>query len=75
MCSCSLFLHCRSFSCTLVAASISQFRTAAIHSSSRSFSHVLVELYWPVAYFLLFCLSLSLYSKFLDMTINLTLIL
>ena len=33
-----------------------------------------VELRWPVEYFLFFrCLSLSLYSKFMDMTINLSL--
>ena len=35
----------------------------------------LVELRWPVTYFLFFCLSLSLYSKFVDMKINLRLIL
>ena len=36
----------------------------------------LVELRWPVALLSLFlCLSLSLYSKFVDMTINLSLIL
>ena len=36
----------------------------------------LLELHWPVALLSLFlCLSLSLYSKFVDMTINLSLIL
>ena len=35
----------------------------------------LVELCWPVAYFLFFSVSSSLYSKFVDMTINLSLIL
>ena len=38
-----------------------------------SFALFLVELRWPVAYFL--CLSLSLYSTFVDMTINLRVIL
>ena len=41
-----------------------------------SFAPFLVELRWPVALLSLFlCLSLSLYSKFVDMTINLSLIL
>ena len=35
----------------------------------------LFELRWPVTYFLFFCLSLSLYFKFVDMKINLRLIL
>ena len=36
----------------------------------------LVELRWPAAYFLFFLgLSLALHSKFVDMTINLSLIL
>ena len=34
----------------------------------------LVELCWPAAYFLLFSLSLALFSKFVDMTVNLSLI-
>ena len=35
----------------------------------------LVEFRWPAAFSLFFCLSLALYSKFVDMTINLSLIL
>ena len=43
---------------------------------SLALAPFLVELRWPVALLSLFlCLSLSLYSKFVDMTINLSLIL
>ena len=35
----------------------------------------LVELRWPAAYFLFFCVPLALYSKVVDMTLNLSLIL
>ena len=73
----------------LVAASISHFLTAAskfhvVHPTKSVFfvffslalALFLVELHWPVApLFLFLCLSLSLYSKFVDMTINLSLIL
>ena len=43
---------------------------------SLALAPFLVELRWPVALLSLFvCLFLSLYSKFVDMTINLSLIL
>ena len=88
MCSCSLFFS-PSLIFTLVAANISHFLTAATKFScwaptenvSFVFFHLaqalfLVELRWPVALLSLFlCPSLSLYSKFVDMTINLSLIL
>ena len=66
---------------TLVAARISHFLTAAtkisccssnkqlLTSRSISLSLFLVELHWPVDYF-----TFSLYSTFVDMTINLSLI-
>ena len=76
---------------TLVAASISYFLTAATkfsccYSSKKCLICLLfhslavcrpflVELRWSVAYFLFFCIFLSLYSKFVDMRINLSLIL
>ena len=44
-------------------------------SRSRSLSLFLVELRWPAAYFLFFSVALAVYSKFVDMTINLSLIL
>ena len=45
-------------------------------SLSLALAPFLLELRWPVALLSLFlCLSLSLYSKFVDMTINLSLIL
>ena len=82
MCSCSLFFS-PSLIFTLVAANISHFLTAATKFScwapteNVSFFPSLalalflgVELRWPVALLSLFlCPSLSLYSKFVDMTI------
>ena len=70
---------------TQVAASISHFVTAAtkfhVVPATKNVSFLffylalalfLVELRWPVALLSLFlCLSLSLFSKFGDMTINL----
>ena len=38
-------------------------------SLQTSVTFFLVELCWPAAYFLFFCLSPALYSKFVDMTI------
>ena len=87
-CSCSLFFPL-SLIFTQVAASISHFLTAAtkfhVVPPTKNVSIVfiylalalfLVELRWPVALLSLFlCLSLSLFSKFVDMTINLNLIL
>ena len=43
-------------------------------SRYKSLSPFFVELRWPAAHFLFFCLSLALYSKFADMTIYLSLI-
>ena len=77
------FFTAAHFHLALVAASISHFVTAAaIFSCSSSnnkmspLSFFFSRLCWPAAYslFLLF-LSLALYCKFLDMTINLSLIL
>ena len=71
------------FHLALVAASISHFVTADTKFSCSSsnnkmspLSFFFSRLCWPAAYFLFFLfLSLALYSKFLDMTINLSLIL
>ena len=74
---------------TLVASSISHFLTATtkfyVVPPTKNFSFVffclplalfLVELHWPVALLsLFFCLFLSINSKFVDMTINLSSIL
>ena len=43
--------------------------------SSRSVAVFLVEFLWPSSFPLFLCLSLALYSKCVDMTINLSLIL
>ena len=66
---------------TLVAASIPPLQSFILFLQQRMFFSLtlalfLVELRWPVALLSLFlCISLSLYSKFVDMTINLSLIL
>ena len=78
-----LFTFSHSIIFTLVAARISHFLTTAnkflccssnkqllIFRSRLSVALFLVELRWPVAHFIF-----SLYSKFMDMTINLSLIL
>ena len=79
--SCVFLFTCFSLSLifTLVAASISHFLTAAreVHVvlPTKNVSFVFLELHRPVALLsLFFCLFLSLYSKFVDMTINLSLI-
>ena len=87
-CSFSLFFSL-SLIFILVATSISHFLTAAtkflvvpptksvfLVFFSLAVALFLVELRWPVALLSLFlCLSLSLYSKFVDTTINLNVIL
>ena len=51
-------------------------KNVSLYFLSLALAPFLVELRWPVALLSLFlCLSLSLYSKFVDMTINLSLIL
>ena len=74
----TFFFTAAHFHLALVAASISHFVTAASkfsccssNKTNVSFVFSLVEFRWPAAYFLFFCLSLALYSKFVDMTINL----
>ena len=82
-CSCSLFFHCRSVSPWWPLASrrykiscCSSNRKCLLCFLSLALAPFLVELRWPVALLSLFlCLSFSLYSKFVDMTINLSLIL
>ena len=84
-CSCSLFFSL-SLIFTLVAASISSLQnfmfflqqkmSPFVFFFSLALAPFLVELRWPVDLLSLFlCLSLSLYPKFVDMTINLSLIL
>ena len=85
-CSSSLF-HCRSFfhwwplaflffSPPLQIHVVLPTKVAPYLSLLLSFALFLVELHWPVAYFFFFLrLSLFLYSKFVDITINLSLIL
>ena len=78
-CSFSLFFHCRSFSPWWTwdreHPAATKFHIVP-PTENVSFAPFLVELRWPVALLSLFlCLSLSLYSKFVDMTINLSLIL
>ena len=89
MCSCSLFFyHRRSFSpwwpltFLIFLPPLQNFhvglqqKMSLCFFPSRSSSLFLVELCLPVALLSLFlCPSLSLYSKFVDMTINLSLIL
>ena len=61
------------FSCCYSNKKMSPFSI----SRSRSAAFFLFELRWPAAYFVFFggCLSLALYFKFVDLTINLSLIL
>ena len=84
-CSCSLFFSL-SVIFPLVAASIPPLQISCCYSNKKclllffflslSLAPFLVELRWSVALLSLFlCFSLSLYSKFVDMTINLSLIL
>ena len=75
-CSFSLFFHCRSFSPWWTwdreHPAATKFHIVP-PTENVSFAPFLVELRWPVALLSLFlCLSLSLYSKFVDMTINLS---
>ena len=82
-CSCSLFFHCGSFSPWWPLASrrykisyCSTTENVSFCFFSLALAPFLVELRWPDALnSLCLCLSLSLYSKFVDMTINLSLIL
>ena len=77
------FFHCRSVSPWWPLASrrykiscSSSNRKCLLCFFSLALAPFLVELRWPVALLSLFlCLSFSLYSKFVNMTINLTLIL
>ena len=86
-CCCSLFCHRRSFSprwplaFLIFSPPLQNFmlflpqKMSPLFFLSR-FISFLVELRWPVALLSLFlCLSLSLFSKFVDMTINLNLLL
>ena len=85
-CSCSLFFHCRLYSpwwplaFLIFSIPLQNFMLSPQKISFIFFylalALFLVELPWPVALLSLFlCLSLSLFSKFMDMTINLNLIL
>ena len=86
-CSCSLFFHCRSFSPSwplaflIFSPPLQDFMLLLPQKMSPLFFYLalflfLVELRWPFALLSLFlCLSLSLFSNFVDMTINLNLIL
>ena len=89
-CSRLLFFHCRSFSpcfggrqhfsfChrryKIFMLFFQQKMSFFYLSLQISVALFLVELRWPAAYFLFFCLSPVLYSKFVDVTINLSLIL
>ena len=79
----TFFFHCRSVSPWWLLASrrykiscCSSNRKCLLCFLSLALAPFLVELRWPVALLSLFlCLSFSLYSKFVDMTINLSLIL
>ena len=83
-CSCSLFFHCRSFSprwplaFIIFSPPLQNFmlflpqKTSPLFCVSLSLALFLVELRWPVALLSLFlCISLSLFSKCGDMTLNL----
>ena len=86
-CSCSLFFHCRSFSPSwplaflIFSPPLQDFMLFLPQKMSPLFFYLalflfLVELRWPFALLSLFLrLSLSLFSNFVDMTINLNLIL
>ena len=86
-CSCSLFFYCRSFSprwplaFLIFSPPLQNFMLFLQQKMSPLFFYLalalfLVELRWPVALLSFFlCLSLSLFSKFVDMTINQDLIL
>ena len=86
-CSCLLFFHCRSFSPRWPLAFLIFSPPLQILCCSSNKKCLLCffylalalfpfELRWPVALLSLFlCLSLPLFSKFVDMTINLNLIL
>ena len=63
------FFHCRSFS-PLVAESISHFLTAATKFSCCSSNKKRLLFFVSRLLSLYLCLSLFLYSKFMDMTIN-----
>ena len=79
-CSCSLFFHCRSFSPSwplavlIFSPPLQNFMLFLQQKMSPLFfllvlALFLFELRWPVALLSLFlCLSLSLFSKFVDMT-------
>ena len=83
-CSCSLFFHCRSFpprwslAFLIFSLTLQNFMFFLQQKMSPLFFSIslqlffLVELRWPVALLSLFCISLSLFSKFVDMTINLS---
>ena len=87
----TFFFTAAHFLLALVAASISHFVTAATNYHvvlpTKKFllcflslaldlrRPFLVEFRWSAAFSLFFCLSLALYSKFVDMKINLSLIL
>ena len=62
------------FSCCYSNKKMSPFFYLSLQISAAFF---LIELRWPAAYFVFFggCLSLALYFKFVDLTINLSLIL